>query len=307
MTIGEKITIYRNNRGFSQDELAYKVGANAELLRAWEEDREIPNAVHLLALKSALGVGIDDLLSDNKRPVKRMSGKQKALSLTLFILSCASFFIALILALILLPLSNGNFAKNLWLCFLFTPVAIGSIIFGFICKKKGISAKKNLIAGFVVLPLLLIYGCLCFIPSSSGNPADANEFLQTVTTQTGVTIPEGENINYYEYKTGYTTFKSTVYAECTVTFNRENTTKLYNEITSSSKWEKILPTRLVSYLPNVSHFSNEGNYYYLIYNTYSKKYNEIPSEEGRVPFIAMLYDCNNNVLYVWDYVVDCVK
>ena len=154
MTIGEKITIYRNNRGFSQDELAYKVGANAELLRAWEEDREIPNAVNLLALKSALGVDIDDLLSDNKKAVKRMSGKQKALSLTLFISSCASFFIALILALILLPLSNGNFAKNFWVFFLFAPVAIGSIIYGFMLKKKGFSAKKNLIAGFTAVFVL---------------------------------------------------------------------------------------------------------------------------------------------------------
>lgn len=306
MTIGEKITIYRNNRGFSQDELAYKVGANAELLRAWEEDREIPNAVHLLALKSALGVGIDDLLSDNKRPVKRMSGKQKALSLTLFISSCASFFIALILALILLPLSNGNFAKNLWVFFLFTPVAIGSIIYGFMLKKKGISAKKNLIAGFVVLPFLLIYGCLCFIPSSTGNPADANEFLQTVTTQTGVTIPEGENINYYEYKTGYITQTSTIYNECEIVLSKQANTDFYNEISTSSLWNDKCPTAFIGISPSIYEFGYDDGYY-MIFNTHTKEYNALPSTEGRHAFIAMRYDYKNGTLYIYDYTIDFVK
>lgn len=309
MTIGEKIVFYRNNACFSQEELAYRVGTNVETLIAWEENKEIPNSVHLLMLKRALSVSIDEILSPNA-PKRKMSGGQKALSLTLFILSIASIFFALIVMAILSSFVNVNDAyKNMWVFFVFAPIPIGSVIFGFICKKKGISAKKNIITGFIMLPFLIIYGCFCFIPfNTSLNPDKGNSFLQSVSAQTGINLPrENESIEYHEYKNGYSSMKSTIYAECIVSFDRENTEKLLSEINSTSKWKKLLPNYLIGYLPETSRIHNYGNYYYLIYNTHTKEYNVTSKQDGRVPFIALIYDCNNNYLYVYDYVIDCIK
>ena len=308
MTIGEKIVFYRNNARFSQEELAYRVGTNVETLIAWEENKEIPNSVHLLMLKRALSVSIDELLSPNA-PKKKMSKGQKALSLTLFILSIASIFFALIAMAILSSFINVNDAyKNMWVFFLFAPIPIGSIIFGFICKKKGISAKKNIITGFIMLPFLIIYGCFCFIPfNTSLNPDKGDAFLQSVSAQTGVNLPrENESIKYYEYKTGYTTQMSKIYNKCEIVLSKQANTDFYNEISTSSLWNDKCPTAFIGISPSIYEFGYDDGYY-MIFNTHTKEYNALPSTEGRHAFIAMRYDYNSGSLYIYDYTINYVQ
>jgi hypothetical protein len=127
-----------------------------------------------------------------------------------------------------------------------------------------------------------------------------------VTTQTGVTIPEGENIKYYEYKTGYTTQTSKIYNKCEIVLSKQANTDFYNEISTSSLWNDKCPTAFIGISPSIYGFGYVDGYY-MIFNTHTKEYNALPSTEGRHAFIAMHYDYNSGSLYIYDYTINYVQ
>lgn len=53
--------------------------------------------------------------------------------------------------------------ENMWVFWLWLPLPIISIIWGFKYKKVGIKCTKNIVAGFIVGFLLLMYGCFSFL------------------------------------------------------------------------------------------------------------------------------------------------
>ena len=61
-----------------------------------------------------------------------------------------------------LTAKNGLFPENMWLLFLWTPVPIASVIFGFMAKNKGCKYKKNIITGIIFAVLLCLYGSFAF-------------------------------------------------------------------------------------------------------------------------------------------------
>ena len=63
MTIGEKILYYRKRAGFSQEELAGKVGVSRQAVSKWEVGDAQPDIDKLAALARAFGVTADELLS----------------------------------------------------------------------------------------------------------------------------------------------------------------------------------------------------------------------------------------------------
>ncbi len=101
-----------------------------------------------------------------KNPSKISSKKApiswRIISVILFILSLASIFFAISLWG-LISSKNGLFTENMWIFFTFTPLTIGSIIFGFVAKSKGYKFHKNIVAGFIMTALLSMYGSFVFI------------------------------------------------------------------------------------------------------------------------------------------------
>lgn len=80
--------------------------------------------------------------------------------IALFILSLLSMFGALYTNILV---SKDNILKNMWVFWLWLPIPVASIVLGFIFIKKNIKCIKNIVAGFIVSFLLLIYGCFSFI------------------------------------------------------------------------------------------------------------------------------------------------
>ena len=70
MTIAERIRLYRQQRGFSQSELAEKSGVNNKSLSRYELGSSVPPADALKAIADALGVSADVLLSDDVISIK---------------------------------------------------------------------------------------------------------------------------------------------------------------------------------------------------------------------------------------------
>ena len=63
--ISEKILKLRKECGYSQDDLAHKVGVVRQTISRWEAGAALPGTVELMSLCNALGVGMDYFRSDD--------------------------------------------------------------------------------------------------------------------------------------------------------------------------------------------------------------------------------------------------
>jgi transcriptional regulator with XRE-family HTH domain len=70
MTIAERIRLYRQQKGFSQAELAEKSSVNNKSLSRYELGSSVPPADALKNIANALGVSADTLLSDDVTTIK---------------------------------------------------------------------------------------------------------------------------------------------------------------------------------------------------------------------------------------------
>lgn len=96
MTFGEKLLNLRRARGWTQEELADKIGVTRQALSKWESSSALPDTKNVVALAKLFGVTTDYLLcgDDGAEPgapaqgnVKGGDGKNKAIALGLILLA----------------------------------------------------------------------------------------------------------------------------------------------------------------------------------------------------------------------------
>lgn len=96
MTFGEKLLNLRRARGWTQEELADKIGVTRQALSKWEASSALPDTKNVVALAKLFGVTTDYLLcgDDGAEPgapaqgnVKGGDGKNKAIALGLILLA----------------------------------------------------------------------------------------------------------------------------------------------------------------------------------------------------------------------------
>ena len=68
MILGEKIAQLRRKNGWSQEELADKMGVSRQAVSKWESGQTMPDLERILRLSSLFGVTIDYLLKDGAEP-----------------------------------------------------------------------------------------------------------------------------------------------------------------------------------------------------------------------------------------------
>ena len=66
MNIGEKIKNFRKMRGLTQNYIAEVMGVTCQAVSKWEKGDCMPDITRLPLLAKALGVSVDDLLSNSK-------------------------------------------------------------------------------------------------------------------------------------------------------------------------------------------------------------------------------------------------
>lgn len=64
MTLGEKILKLRKVRGWSQEDLAGRIGVTRQALSRWESDAAVPDTVNVVQMADLFGVSCDYLLRD---------------------------------------------------------------------------------------------------------------------------------------------------------------------------------------------------------------------------------------------------
>jgi len=79
MTLSEKIKILRDKNGYTQSELAKKVGLTRSAVNAWEMSNAIPSTEIIIKLAKIFGVTTDYLLgvdNEEKISVKDLNPKE---------------------------------------------------------------------------------------------------------------------------------------------------------------------------------------------------------------------------------------
>ncbi|MCH5317149.1 MAG: helix-turn-helix domain-containing protein [Eubacterium sp.] len=66
---------YRKAYGYSQEELAEKIGVSRQAISKWERSESSPDTDNLIALSKLYGVTIDELLNGNEKPKKVMNNE----------------------------------------------------------------------------------------------------------------------------------------------------------------------------------------------------------------------------------------
>ncbi|MBQ6707697.1 MAG: helix-turn-helix transcriptional regulator [Clostridia bacterium] len=233
----------------------------------------------------------------------KQSGKVKMVSALLLIITIVSFFAAFITTSSITFNNNLIFTEAMWIMFLFIPIPLASIIFGFVMKAKGYKTKKNIIGGIIILSLLCIYGSFTFISSDMYSHSD--EPIKRVEEMLQIDIPEHNRINTTDYTKYNQNFgNKIIHYQSEIFFNDDKTESFENQLPKNSKFLKKIPNRLSGILSRIS-FVGENDYV-LIYNVDTKEYNALPKESGNYNFINIRYSAETNKMEIVEYAIDYV-
>jgi len=101
-------------------------------------------------------------MGEEKRNLKPPRDKWSILSIVLFVASIGSILFAISLVGLVTSF-NLNFTGNMWIFYLFIPIPVASVLYGFFLKKKGYPYLKNIVVGVIITGLLCIYGSFSFL------------------------------------------------------------------------------------------------------------------------------------------------
>jgi len=98
MKLSEKLLQLRKRNGYSQEELADKLGVSRQAISRWEMGTAVPDSTNLLHISKVFGVSTDYLLnddyeSDNDIPKVKESNKMLQTNLTVIAIICQTAFL----------------------------------------------------------------------------------------------------------------------------------------------------------------------------------------------------------------------
>ena len=239
----------------------------------------------------------------NKVEAKKPKDKLKIISILLFVLSICTIWGALIGVAILSGI-NQAMTENMWVFFLFLPVPIASIVFGFYLNKKGYKYKKNVIVGIIMSALLCIYGSFTFIFSDIYSHSD--EPIINAEQMLKIDIPEHSRINTQDWTKGTQSVpRGYIYSTSDIYFDDTAVADFENNLLSDAKWISDIPNDMVGI---TSYFCDiQTSDYYIIYNKDTGEFNKLPSSSGTYVFINVLYNAESNTMKLVEYQIEYTK
>lgn len=242
------------------------------------------------------------MANSRKNPEARL----KTVSNLLFIFSIVTIFFALAsLAIMSRKSYPFHMVQNMWVFYLFIPIPIASIVFGFHLKKRGYRYKKNVIIGFIMAILLFIYGSFSFI---FANEYSHDETLAKETEELlSIDLPEYYRIDTKDFS-GYTQSSSYghIYTVSNIYFDEAAVREFEESLEDDAKWLAYIPSSLsgiTSYYCEVS----GGKNYYIVYNTDTAEFNKLPDESGEFTFINVIYNTESNTMKIVKYKREYMK
>lgn len=214
----------------------------------------------------------------------------------LFIITIASLVGALyVLSLVneLIPRYGSDFAKNSWVFWCFLPISILSIILGYKFKKAGFKCNKNIIGGYIISFLLLIYGSFSLFPSNFKDYHKIDKYRPIV----GVKLPDNGKLEIIKWQSTLEDDKKE-HVEMNVYYDKENVSDLVDSIKNSNNWilGKEIKSELKIFLSSGPWLTD--NDYFSIYNKTLDEYNTLPNKPGNYEIFAMKYNVRDKLLEI---------
>ena len=148
MILADKIIDLRKKNGWSQEELAEKLGVSRQSVSKWEGAQAVPDMNRLLGLSEIFGVSTGYLLKDDMELLEYVGGEEKG-SLRSVSMEEASEFIEI------KKKHSGRIAAGVMMCIL-SPVVL--ILLGGAWDGGLITCSENTVAGIGLTVLLLLIG-----------------------------------------------------------------------------------------------------------------------------------------------------
>ena len=79
MTIREKLIKIRSDSGLSQQEFADKLNIARQTVTRWEAGKSVPSSAQLLNICREFGIDANELISDGKKPAKKIDKRLPAM------------------------------------------------------------------------------------------------------------------------------------------------------------------------------------------------------------------------------------
>lgn len=98
MNMAERIQHLRKSRGFSQEELADRVGVSRQAVSKWESGQSMPDLEKVISMSELFGVTTDYILRGSEGTELGKQNMQQLASKVLYILSTTLVFIGLVCA-----------------------------------------------------------------------------------------------------------------------------------------------------------------------------------------------------------------
>lgn len=223
----------------------------------------------------------------------------------LFIITIASLWGALYsVALIDGSISQHgfDFVRNMWVLWCWLPIPILSIILGFKFKNAGFKCTKNIVGGFIIGFLLLIYGSFCMFPTFSEDYSKINQYKEIID----VALPNNGTLEIQDWGTYFDEDK-TEYTIINAYYDKEDVRKLVENIENSENWvlSKKIKSELKIFVP--SQLRSDDDAYYSIYNKTTNQYNTLPESSGNYEVYAMKYDKSDKHLEIHKFKISYIK
>lgn len=188
--------------------------------------------------------------------------------------------------------------NHIWVFWCWLPIPVLSIILGFKYKNAGFKCTKNIVGGFIIGFLMLIYGSFCLMPTfeQDYNKIDAyKNYIDAPLPNNGELEIQNWGTYFDEDKTNYTIIN--------VYYDKEDVNDLVNGIENSNNWilSKEIKSELKILIP--SQLKSDFDAYYSIYNKTTNEYNTLLTIAGNYEIYAIKYDKSDKHLEIhkFDY------
>ncbi len=239
--------------------------------------------------------------SSKTKRIKKYSNPDfiKRVMSILFVITIVSFWLAMLsfsLVNELIPHHYINQFKNMWVFWCWLPIPILSIILGIKFNKAKLKCTQNIVAGFIVGILLIIFGAFCLMPTASVDYKEIDKYRNIIDAKlpkNGELVIENWDVCSSEDKT-----------ECTIInayYNNVDVSDLVNSVENSNNWflSKKIKSALEIFIP-LGIYSDEDAYY-SIYNKTTNQYNTLPEVAGNYEIYVSKYDKSDKHLEIYEF------
>ena len=246
---------------------------------------------------------IENHLGDNStfKGVKKYNNPSfiKSFMIILFISTILSLYGALYsmnLVDKIIPQHGFNFTKNSWVFWCWLPIPILSVIFGFKYKKSGFKCTKNIVGGFVIGFLLLVYGMFCLLPTFSQNYNKIEIYKDIIDAK----LPSKGELEIQDWGTYFDDDK-TNYTIINAYYEKEAVDELVKSIKNNNNWilSKKIKSELKILIP--SQLMADDDAYFSVYNKTTDQYNTLPEVSGSYDIYAMKYNESDKHLEIHSF------